>query len=74
MCRLRTPKVIFRPVLEPQTILPAMRSISRCALSSSCLTLLVSPESAGGGFGRARVVSRRDVPFSFCIQNHYSEA
>ena len=42
-----------------------MRSIIRCAVCSSCLTLLASPDSAGGGLGRARVVSQRSVLFSF---------
>ena len=37
----------------------------RCAVWSSCLTLLVPPDSAGGGLGRARVVSPRLVLFSF---------
>ena len=42
-----------------------MRSPIRCGVCSTCLTLLVSPDFAGGGLGRARVVSRRRVPFSF---------
>ena len=29
-----------------------------CGVCSKCLTLLVSPDSAGGGLGRARVISR----------------
>ena len=33
-----------------------------CAVCSSCLTLLGSPDSAGDVLGRARVVSRRRVP------------
>ena len=37
----------------------------RCAVCSLCLTLLASPDSAGGGLGRARVVSLRGVLFSF---------
>ena len=44
----------------------------RCAVCSSCLTLLASPDSAGDDLGRARVVSRRnEVLFSsvFCQNN-----
>ena len=46
-----------------------MRSTIRCAVYSSCLTLLASPDSSGGGLGRARVVSRRQVLFSLFVQN-----
>ena len=34
-----------------------MRATVRCAVCSSCLTLLAFPDSVGGGLGRARVVS-----------------
>ena len=44
-----------------------MRSTIRCVVCSTCLTLLVSPDSAG-----ARVVSRRLVLFSFFSQNYRS--
>ena len=47
-----------------------MRSTIRCAVCASCLTLLASPDSAGGGLGRARVVSLRGVLFSFFGQNN----
>ena len=42
-----------------------MRSTILCGVCSTCLTLLVSPDSAGGGLGRARVVFRRRVLFVF---------
>ena len=42
----------------------AMGSTSRCAVSSSCLMVFASPDSAGGGLGRARAVSLRGVLFS----------
>ena len=42
-----------------------MRSTIRCGVCSTCLTVLVSPDSAGGGLSRARVVvSWRGVLFS----------
>ena len=41
-----------------------MRCTIQCAICSSWLTLLASPDSAGGDLGRARVVSRRGVMFS----------
>ena len=44
--------------------MPEMMSIVRC-VCSSCLTLLASLDSVGGGHGSARVVSRRRVLFSF---------
>ena len=46
-------KVIFIPGFEPQTSLFAMRSTIRCAVCCSCVTLLASPDSVGGGLGRA---------------------
>ena len=46
-----------------------MSSMTRCGVGSTCLTLIVSPDSAGGGLGRARVVSQRRVLFSFFGQN-----
>ena len=46
-----------------------MRSTIRCGVCSTCLTLLVSSDSAGGGLGRARVVSLRGVLFSFFGKN-----
>ena len=42
-----------------------MRSTIRCC--SSCLTLLASPDSAGGGFGRVRLVSPRGLLLQQCI-------
>ena len=42
-----------------------MRSTIRCAVCSSCLTVLASPDSAGGGIDRARVVSARCAVFIF---------
>ena len=45
-----------------------MRSIIRCFVCSTCLTLLVSPDSAGGSLGRALVFSLRRVQFSFLIK------
>ena len=42
-------------------------STMRCAVCSPCLTLLASPDSAGGGLGRARIVSRRRVLFLFFL-------
>ena len=45
-----------------------MKSIIRCAVCLSYLTLLASPDSAGGGLGRARVVSVRDMLFSFFVK------
>ena len=50
-----------------------MRSTCLCAVCPSCLTLLASPDSTGGGLGRARVVSRRGVLFSFFLRNHRSD-
>ena len=50
-----------------------MRSTIRCAVGLSCLTLLASPDSAGGGLGRARVVSLEGVLFSFFGQNSCSD-
>ena len=46
-----------------------MRSTIWCVVCSACLTLLASPDSAGGGLGRARVVSSRGVLFSVFFQN-----
>ena len=46
-----------------------MRSTIRCCVCSTCLAALFSPDSAGGGLGRARAVSLRGVPFSFFCQN-----
>ena len=46
-----------------------MRFTDRCAVCLSCLTLLASPASAGGALGRARVVTRRGVLFSFFSNN-----
>ena len=50
-----------------------MRSTIRCAVCSSCLTLLASPDSAWGGLGRARVFSRRGVLFSSFFQYNCSD-
>ena len=50
-----------------------MRSTIRCGACSTCLTLLVSPDSAGGGLGRARVISRRWILFSFFRRNYCSD-
>ena len=50
-----------------------MSSTIRCGACSTFLTLLVSSDSAGGGPGRARVVSRRRVLFSFFSQNYSSD-
>lgn len=52
-----------------------MRSTtSQCAVSLSALTLLASLYSAGGGLGRARIVSRRGVLFSFLfLRNNSSD-
>ena len=50
-----------------------MRSTIWCVVCSACLTLLASPDSAGGGLGRARVVSRRRMLFSFFGQNNCSD-
>ena len=44
-----------------------MRSTSPYTCFSSRLTLLPSPDSAGGGLGRARVVLRRGVRRSRCF-------
>ena len=61
-----------------------MRSTIRCAVCWSRLTLLVSPDSAGGGLSRTRVVSRRKravfvffffkiiVPISYVFSYVYS--
>ena len=57
---MRARKMIFRPGFQPFSSFLAMRSTSRCAVSSSCLTVLASPDSAGGGFGRARAEFRRE--------------
>ena len=40
-----------------------------CGVCSMCLTLLISPDSAGGGLGRVRVVPLRGVLFLFFGQN-----
>ena len=61
---LRAQNVIFRPNFEPFSGFLVMRSASRCAVSSSRLIVLASLDSAGGGLGRARAVSRRGVVFS----------
>ena len=42
-----------------------MRPNIWCDVCPTCLTLLVSPDSAVGGLGRARGVSVRGVLFSF---------
>ena len=46
-----------------------MRSTIRCGVCSTCLTLLVSPDSPEDSRGRARVVSLRGVLFSFFCQS-----
>ena len=61
----RASKALFRPDFEPFPSLRAWRPTSRCVVSSPCLTLLASPDSAGGGLNRARVVPRRGVLSSF---------
>ena len=58
-------EVIFTPDVEAKTSWREMRSTIRCTVCSSYLTLLAYPDSAGGGLGRARVVSRRGVLLSF---------
>ena len=50
-----------------------MRPTARCAACSSCLTLLASPGSVGGGLGRDCVVSLGGVLFSFWGQNNCSD-
>ena len=50
-----------------------MGSSSRCAVISSYLTLLASPDSAGGGLGLPRVVSLGGVLFSFFGENNCSD-
>ena len=45
-----------------------MRSTIQRAVCSSCHTLFAAPDSVGGGLGRARVVSRRNVLFSLFSQ------
>ena len=45
-----------------------MTSTIRCAVCSPCLTLLASPDSAGGGLGRACVVFLRGVLFSLVVK------
>ena len=50
-----------------------MRSTIRCAVCSSCLTLLASLGSAGGGLGHARVVSRQGLLLAFFLQNSCSD-
>ena len=57
-CGLRTPEVFDRPGFEPFSSLLAIASTSRRAASSLCLTLLASPDFAGGDLGRARAVPR----------------
>ena len=42
-----------------------MRSTIRCGVCSTCLTILVSPDSAGGDLDRTRVVSLRGSLFVF---------
>ena len=46
-----------------------MRSTSLPAVSSSCLIVFASPDSAGGGLGRFRAVSGRGVLFSHFGKN-----
>ena len=57
-CRARAPTVILsRPGFEQWTNLPVMRSASRCLIvSSSCLTLLDSPDSVRSRLCRGRGV------------------
>ena len=50
-----------------------MGSTIRCGVCSTCLTLLVSADSSGGGLGRTRLVSRRRVLFSFFTRNYCSD-
>lgn len=50
-----------RPGSDPFSSFLAMTSISRSAVSFSRLIVLASLDSAGGGFGRALVVSRQGV-------------
>ena len=54
-------KSFLHQVLSHERILLAMRSTCRCAVCLTCLRLLASPNSAGGGLGRARVVSWREA-------------
>ena len=48
-----------------------MRYTPRGAVSSLRLTLHASPDSAGGGRGRTRVVPRRDMLFSLVDTSLY---
>ena len=48
-----------------------MRSTIGCAVCSSCRTLLASLDSAGGGLGRARVVSARRAVFVFLSKKQF---
>ena len=50
-----------------------MRPIIRCGVCLTCLTVLVSPDSAAKGLGRARVVSPRRVLVSCFSQNYFSD-
>ena len=73
-CRVRPRIVVFRSGFKPLSSLLAMRSTSRRAVSSSCLALLASPDSAGGDLGRDRAVSRRGVLLSTAFHNLYRYA
>lgn len=64
---VRARNVILRPGSEPFSSFVATRSTSRYAFSSSCLLLLASPDSDGGGLVRARTVSRRGVLFNWSL-------
>ena len=57
-------RIYFRS-RPPRACFLAMRSSSRCAVSSPCLIVIVSPASDRGGLGRARAVYRRSVLFKW---------
>ena len=67
-CRMRPRNIVCRPGFKSFSSLLAMTPISRCAVSSPRLTMLASPDSAGGGLGRARAVSRLGVLFFAVLQ------
>lgn len=58
----------FRSGFEPSSTSLPVRSTSRRTVPSSCVTVPASPDSAGGGLGHARAVSRRSVLFNWGLR------
>ena len=72
-CCIRAPKVFSRAGFESFSSLLAMKSTSPCTVPSPFLAMFASPDSAGGGLGRVRVVPRRGELFSLLSQKKCSD-